>query len=139
MRYKVNKETGCWEFTGCKTIGGYGRIRVKGVHWMAHRYFLSQALGRPIAEGMLVLHSCDNPCCVNPAHLREGTQKENVAECIAKGRARKHTGPRAKKREERKAMIIQRHREGWTATAIAKHHKLSVAWVKQVIQDHVSA
>lgn len=143
LRYKVNKETGCWEFTGCKTAGGYGRIRVKGVHWMAHRYALSEALGRPIAEGMLVLHSCDNPPCVNPAHLREGTQKENVAECIAKGRARKHTGARNPKKrdpsEERKAMVIRRHRNGWTATTIAKYHKLSVAWVKRVIEDYVSA
>lgn len=143
MKYKVNKETGCWEFSGCKTAGGYGRIRVKGVHWMAHRYALSEFLGRPIREGMVVLHLCDNPPCVNPEHLREGTQRENVQDCITKGRARKHTGPRRSgtKRdpsEERKATVIRRYRRGWKPTTIAKYHKLSVAWVKRVIEGHLS-
>ncbi|UCS82790.1 homing endonuclease [Yersinia phage vB_YenP_Rambo] len=143
MKYKVNKTTGCWEFTGCKTKSGYGRIRVKGVHWMAHRYALSEHLGRPIAEGMVVMHLCDNPSCVNPEHLKEGTQKDNMEDCISKGRATKHRGPRVNTKrdpsEERKDMVIRRHLNGWTPTSIAKYHKLSVAWVKRVIEDYVSA
>lgn len=144
MKYKVNKETGCWEFSGCKTAAGYGRIRVKGVHWMAHRYALSKHLGRPIGEGLVVLHACDNPSCVNPAHLREGTQKENVEDCIVKGRAKKATGPRSAKpkksrAEELREIVIRRYHKGWTATAIAKYHKLSVRWVKDRIEEYVSA
>lgn len=141
-KYIVDKDTGCWNFKGCKTKTGYGRIRVNGVHWMAHRYSLSCHLGRPIADGMVVMHLCDNPACINPAHLKEGTQKENIEDCIAKGRAVKATGKRTTtKRDpsaERKATVIRRYHKGWTATAIARYHKLSVAWVKRVIEEYLS-
>lgn len=141
-KYVIDKETGCWNFKGCKTKTGYGRLRVNGVHWMAHRYSLSCHLGRPIADGMVVMHLCDNPSCVNPEHLKEGTQKENIEDCIQKGRATKATGKRdATKRdpsEERKAIVIRRYHKGWTATSIARYHKLSVAWVKRVIEAYLS-
>lgn len=140
-KYMIDKETGCWNFKGCKTKSGYGRIRVNGVHWMAHRYSLSCHLGRPIADGMVVMHLCDNPSCVNPEHLKEGTQKENIEDCISKGRATKATGKRMPRRdpsEERKAMVIRRYHKGWTATSIARYHKLSVAWVKRVIEAYLS-
>lgn len=141
-KYVVDEETGCWNFKGCKTKTGYGRIRVNGVHWMAHRYSLSCHLGRPIADGMVVLHLCDNPSCVNPEHLKEGTQKENIEDCIQKGRSTKATGKRdVSKRdpsEERKAIVIHRYHKGWTATSIARYHKFSVAWVKRVIEDYLS-
>lgn len=141
-KYVVDKETGCWNFKGCKTKSGYGRLRVNGVHWMAHRYSLSCHLGRPIADGMVVMHLCDNPSCVNPEHLKEGTQKENIEDCMSKGRATKATGKRDVSRrdpsEERKAMVIRRYHKGWTATSIARYHKLSVAWVKSVIEAYLS-
>ncbi|QDH48968.1 hypothetical protein vBEcoD226_2 [Escherichia phage vB_Eco_D226] len=86
MRVAIDSITGCHIFQGCKTKGGYGRIRVDGVHWMAHRYALSVHLKRPLKEGCVVMHSCDNPACVNPAHLSEGTQKENIEDCRTKGR-----------------------------------------------------
>lgn len=141
-KYVIDKETGCWNFNGCKTKTGYGRLRVNGVHWMAHRYSLSCHLGRPIADGMVVMHLCDNPSCVNPEHLKEGTQKENIEDCISKGRAIKSTGkrgvPKRDPSEERKAMVIRRYHKGWTATTIARYHKLSVSWVKRVIEAYLS-
>ncbi|QKE55702.1 hypothetical protein vBYpPT3_00043 [Yersinia phage vB_YpP_T3] len=85
MRVAIDSITGCHIFLGCKTKGGYGRIRVNGVHWMAHRYALHVHLKRPLKEGCVVTHSCDNPSCVNPEHLSEGTQKENIEDCRSKG------------------------------------------------------
>lgn len=56
------------------------------------RFVLEEALGRPLAEGMVTRHTCDNPPCCNPAHLIEGTQAQNLADMVARGRSR--TGER---------------------------------------------
>lgn len=56
----------------------------------AHRYAYEQAHG-PIPEGFVILHECDNPSCINPEHLRAGTQADNLADMTDKGRrARVH-------------------------------------------------
>lgn len=50
-----------------------------------HRFALEQALGRPLKG--IVMHICDNPTCFNPAHLREGTPKENSLDMVLKERS----------------------------------------------------
>lgn len=82
----VNKENDCWEWLACKNNKGYGRFQVKGKARGAHRVSWELCNEREIPSGMLVLHLCDNPSCVNPAHLDIGTQKENVQDCMKKGR-----------------------------------------------------
>jgi len=52
---------------------------------LAHRLSYEDAKGR-IPKGGLILHSCDNPACVNPAHLRVGSYKENVSDMDSRGR-----------------------------------------------------
>lgn len=72
----------CWTWTGCIAPNGYGRYRNAG----AHRFSWMVTHRSEIPEGMSVLHRCDNRSCVNPHHLFIGSQKDNVADCIAKGR-----------------------------------------------------
>jgi hypothetical protein len=50
-----------------------------------NRVALEQKLGRPLLPGMQALHTCDNPPCRNPEHLYEGTQKQNIADVLARG------------------------------------------------------
>jgi hypothetical protein len=76
----------CWEFTGHRDRWGYGAISVGRRNVGAHRVAYELAHGE-IPTGLVVMHSCDNPPCVNPAHLSVGTQGDNVRDCRTKGRA----------------------------------------------------
>lgn len=81
--------TGCHNFTGCKVgPNGYGQIdRGNGERAYAHRVAWELAHpGETIPAHLRVLHRCDNPRCVNPAHLWLGTQTENIYDSIRKGR-----------------------------------------------------
>lgn len=79
---KVEKTDGCWLWRGGKLKGGYGMLG--GL--LAHRIAFSLSTG-DIPPGMHVLHRCDNPPCVNPAHLFLGTHRDNMADKERKGRA----------------------------------------------------
>ena len=83
---RLEKQGDCLVWTGAKVFGGYGQFKIKQVWWRTHRYSYTYYVG-DIPEGLLVLHSCDNPPCVLPSHLRVGTQADNMAEMTVKGRA----------------------------------------------------
>lgn len=83
---KVNMLGDCWEWTGATTDGGYGKLGYAGHNFTAHRCSYEYVFGR-LPEDMWVLHKCDNPPCVNPAHLFLGVAKDNTADMYAKGRA----------------------------------------------------
>jgi hypothetical protein len=73
----------CWYWVGFRNHLGYG---VLGRH-RAHRASWRLHIG-PIPAGLMVLHSCDVRCCVNPEHLFLGTQTDNMRDMVAKGRHR---------------------------------------------------
>lgn len=98
-RFAVDGETGCWNWLGAPTGWGYGVIAgpingkrhvPKGQQMLAHRVSWILHYGDiPDGEGhhgVVVMHTCDNRLCVNPEHLRLGTQTENVRDMHAKGR-----------------------------------------------------
>lgn len=80
--------SGCWLWLGA-TRGPYGQTRRGGPGGgpkvYAHRLSYEVNVG-PIPDGLLVLHRCDTPRCVNPRHLFIGTDRENALDKVAKGR-----------------------------------------------------
>jgi hypothetical protein len=87
-RVAVSSDDACWPWTGSKVRGGYGGLVSKRKSFTAHRvaYFLTHGT---IDASLDVLHSCDNPPCCNPAHLRQGTDKDNMRDMILRGRSRR--------------------------------------------------
>ncbi len=83
----LDTTTGCWIWQKGKSTHGYGVKVIDGRKDYAHRHYYEMAYG-PIPEGMDVCHQCDNPSCVNPAHLFLGTAKDNALDMVSKGRAR---------------------------------------------------
>lgn len=79
---------GCRLWTGSFNGRGYGQLSCNGRPEKAHRLSLELKLGRPLRPGMYALHNCpggDNRACIEPDHLWEGTQHDNIQDAIRKG------------------------------------------------------
>ncbi len=85
-KVEVNEVTGCWEWTARTNWFGYGLFQFahKGKPFRSHR--LAAADVAPIPEGLYVLHHCDNPPCVRPIHLHNGTARDNAADMVTRSR-----------------------------------------------------
>jgi HNH endonuclease len=81
---------GCWLWTGGVNEKGYGRLRVKGKLYRAHR--AAWKTWRGPLTGPLVCHYCDTPACIRPDHLFQGTAQANTDDMIRKGRYRPGNG-----------------------------------------------
>lgn len=120
---RVQIGTGCWEWTGVKDRDGYGKLSLPGEkagNVRAHRFSYELHKG-PIPTGLLVIHSCDNPGCVNPEHLRVGTNSDNLGDMAAKDRStrgRRH--PRVKLTEDRVRHIRALIAAGNTTYSVSK-------------------
>ncbi len=145
----VNVSDGCWEWSGSVDSKGYGRIRGAGSrrHIKAHRVAWFIRHGEDPGE-MCVLHRCDNPPCVNPAHLFLGTVLDNTHDMLRKGRDRfvsrpGELNPCAKLTEDEVRGVIRQILAGQTNTAIAKSLSVGHALISRIrvgrVWQHVAA
>lgn len=90
---KVDKrgEDECWEWKDFRDRGGYGKFWLNGKSVISSRVAWVIANGS-IEDGLVVCHKCDNPSCCNPDHLFVGTNLDNVADRVAKGRCGRQPG-----------------------------------------------
>jgi hypothetical protein len=129
---RVNKTSDCWIWGGARMKNGYGTITVNYRKWYCHRYSFFLTHGQE-PNGFL-LHSCDNPLCVNPNHLREGTAADNSKDMAAKGRS-PHLGersPQAKLTDQKVREIRTRIANGETQAAISRELKMSIGTINGV-------
>ncbi len=82
---RVDRSDGCWEWRGARAHLGHGLVFWNGRSRPATHLALHLA-GKPRPEGHEACHRCDNPPCVNPAHLYWGTRQDNVDDAYARGR-----------------------------------------------------
>ncbi len=75
--YVVDTSTGCWQWMRGMTPNGYGYAQRNGAKRGAHRLYWEEVNG-PIPSGMTIDHLCNNPSCVNPAHMTLATLRENI-------------------------------------------------------------
>lgn len=90
---KFVKTDGCWNWMGARCRDGYGNFRLGNRTVGAQRITYMVYVG-PIPDGLCVLHRCDNPACVNPAHLWLGTHTDNMRDSVSKGRFTRAHGER---------------------------------------------
>ena len=131
---------GCWLWDGSSDTNGYGVLWADGKQHQAHRLSYSH-YKQPIPRGLVVRHTCDVRCCVNPDHLSVGTQKQNVHDMIERGRSVRGeqspkavlTGSQVREIRRLRGVVFQRElaeRFGVTRQAISDiHTNRTWAWM----------
>lgn len=87
----VDKSGECWIWTGHRFKSGHGCVGVNYKNKKAHRIAWELTNGK-IPKGKMILHSCDNPPCCRPDHLRPGTNLENIADRCQRDRTARGRG-----------------------------------------------
>lgn len=130
-KVSAHTETGCREWMGCRDKYGYGKFKVRSyVLERAHRFMWTMMNG-PIPEGKQVLHRCDNPACVEIAHLFLGTHAENHDDKARKGR-----GPR-KLSDKAVQDIRARCGAGASQGALAREYGVTQPAIFKVVHGEV--
>lgn len=111
---RFRESNGCWEWALKPAHAGYGRVGQSSAYRgerLTHRIALTIALNRCLRGN--ALHRCDNPPCLRPSHLYEGTQADNARDRDTRGRgAAGPRGSRNKLTPDQVQEILQRHAPG---------------------------
>lgn len=131
-------ESGCWEWTRTLNAYGYGQFSIAQKYFRASRISYERFNGK-IPPGLFVLHKCDVRKCVNPDHLFLGTQKDNMRDMVAKGRANRvglkgSANPASKLNQNKVKIIRSLRRDGWAQQKIADKFNVSQPVISSVLR-----
>lgn len=130
----------CLEWQG-KRSRGYGRLNICKREVFAHRLSWELANEKKIPRGLFVLHSCDNPACINPAHLRVGNQLDNMRDASIRGRCHRPkrwcgTGnPKAKLNPDERSQLEQELRSGQHLHEVAERFDVTAVRCRQIARE----
>ncbi len=127
---RVNKHgpNGCWEWTGSRSLNGYGTLGWNHRHVAPHRLAWELTFG-PIAEGLVICHKCHNRLCCNPKHIRADTAFSNNQDMLAAGRCGTEKLSEATVRE-----IRAKRKDGIRQKILAKEYGLCEMTVSRILR-----
>lgn len=121
--------SGCWIWLLWINPQGYGAVALGNKTFKAHRVSYELATGVRPPEGLDVCHRCDVRCCVNPDHLFLGSRKDNMADCISKGRfsftGRGEENPQSKLTPDEVAKIKHALDRGVSMAALGREYNVT--------------
>lgn len=134
VRYVLESMSGvddCWEWPYGRTDAGYGSVHDPETQRrrLAHRIVAALTFG-PLGPAIEVMHTCDNPSCIRPSHLRLGTHAENMADMARKMRSGNGYLTAEQVIEIRRAAAS----EGMTHLSIARQFGVSKTTVGQIVR-----
>ena len=131
---RVDKSGNCWIWLGKPDTYGYGRMRFNGRDEAVHRLAYHFAYGE-IPDGLFICHDCDNRMCVNPTHLYLGTNQDNLADMVQRGRSnRGEARPNAKLKEAHVRQIRARYQDRrLSISLLAKEYGVTCSTIRSVI------
>jgi hypothetical protein len=125
-----DEKAGCLIWMGAKNSLGYGVVERGGINLYVHRLVVGAA------PGDVVRHACDNPPCINPEHLQIGTQADNIADAVRRGRiARGNQLPQAKLSPEIAEAIRSEYAAGGVSQArLGKKYGVHQVRISQIVR-----
>jgi hypothetical protein len=123
------KSDSCWLWSAYKSKDGYGHIKLPGRNGAlksAHRISWQLTFGN-IPHGVNVCHTCDNPSCVNPAHLFLGSDTDNMQDALAKNRLR------SKLNQEMASDIRKKYKNGILQRRLAEEYGVTQGQISRIV------
>lgn len=130
---KPDGDGGCWLWSGTKRPNGYGNITIDGKSWLTHRIAYEEYYQTKIPDNMMVLHSCNNRACINPAHLRLGTHQDNMNDMVDSdhsGKGERNTNAVLEEADVQKIRVFLS--KGISMRSIAEAFNVSVSTIKDI-------
>ena len=134
-KVKIGSRTECWEWTAAKFTKGYGAFGIRGKSERAHRVAWMLANQKPIGK-YFILHSCDNPKCVNPAHLRRGTHRDNEKDKVNRGRQAGERNSNARLTREDVLQLRYIYKSGWSSADLANLVGMNTSHISKVVNNY---
>lgn len=121
----------CWVWTGHVIADGYGHIKRGKTMVLTHRLSWELTFGE-IKDGLLVLHKCDNPACVNPSHLFLGTDADNARDRDSKGRLGNRTGTANGNAKINEQIVVSIRSSSESTKQLAKTYNVSIPLIQKI-------